>query len=1030
MLIWLAALFAAALVAPVLIRLLGRWAFALVAMVPAAGFLWIVQGLVHGRFGRESPPPTASFAWMPQAHLELDFRMDGLSALFSLIIAGVGALVLINCWGYFDTNPKRLAVFGGQLTGFAAAMYGLVISDSLLVMYIFWEITSVLSFLLVGYYGERASSRRAANQALMVTVAGGLAMLVGIVILGIDANVWTLSALTDPSSNIARSPGATIAVVCLLAGALTKSAIAPAHFWLPGAMAAPTPVSAYLHSAAMVKAGIYLVARLAPEFSAVPTWHLVVIPFGLFTMCMSGWMALKQKDLKLVLAYGTVSQLGFMTAIVGIGSKAAMTAGLAVVVAHALFKSCLFMVVGLIDHTTGTRNLDELSGLGRKHPALAFLAVLAAASMAGIPPLIGFIAKEAVLETLLHEKLLTGMPGILTLVGVVAGSALTMAYSLYFLHGAFSVKPAFQDKPNFFSPAVEKMHAVPMPLWLPPTVVGLIGLWFGFWPTAVDAAISSYTSSVWPVADTAGQQLGGTHLGLWHGFSPALALSAVAITAGALVFWQRRLVSNLFFSRPALGSASVAYDRVIDVLRWISLKLTATTQRGSLPINEAVILITLVALPMAALLTGQRTDIRMELWDSPVQALVCVVVMIAAVAATQLSNRLSALILVGVTGWGVAVIFALHGAPDLALTQLLVETISVVVFVLVLRKLPAHTIAPRGTTADPRLKAWLAVAVGMSVTVLGAFAMNARSTQPISARIPRLAEDIGHGRNAVNVLLVDIRAFDTFGEISVLVIVAVGVSSLVYRTRTFTRRSRRPTLSTFEAGWLATANDNDKVINRTLMVQVATRLLFAAMLMLSLYFFFSGHNAPGGGFAGGLVASLALTLRYLAGGREELDQTLPVDPSKLLGAGLVTAASVAVVPLVAASPPLTSTLWEMHIPLVGDIHIVSGVILDAGVYLIVVGLVMHILGSLGAQLDRDEETRKQRARKRAQRLARAQKQKENKQPRDAAGATPAADTTGGSPGLAGGSVAVTGSTSAADITGSTPTSSPRPGGER
>ena len=380
MLILLGTLIAATVVAPLLIMRLGRPAFGILALVPGAGFVWTLMHFLRGTFA-DGGAVEHTVEWMPSANLSFDLRLDGLGALFSLIILGMGALVLIYCWGYFDGTRRRLAMFAAQMVGFATAMFGLVAADNFLLMYVFWEITSLLSYLLVSYYAERASSRRAAQQALMVTALGGLTMLMGFILLGRQTGAWTFSDISA-YENFAQTPYVTVAIVLILAGALTKSAIVPAHFWLPGAMAAPTPVSAYLHSAAMVKAGIYLVGRLAPSMYEVATWHVVVISLGVFTMLLGGWMALKQRDLKLILAYGTVSQLGFITSIMAVGSREAMQAGLALTFAHSLFKAALFMVVGAIDHCSGTRDITKLSGLGRKEPFLFGIAIISGFSMA------------------------------------------------------------------------------------------------------------------------------------------------------------------------------------------------------------------------------------------------------------------------------------------------------------------------------------------------------------------------------------------------------------------------------------------------------------------------------------------------------------------------------------------------------------------------------------------------------------------------------------------------------------------------
>nr|WP_236883543.1 Na+/H+ antiporter subunit A [Corynebacterium haemomassiliense] len=950
----LIALTAATLAAPVLLRTVGRAAFGLLALVPLGGFIWVARLFATGVF-RDGGEVKAAFTWMPSTNLNLEFRLDALAGLFSLIILGIGALVLFYCWGYFDSNPRRLAKFGFELTFFATVMYGLVIADNFLLMYVFWELTSVLSYMLVSYYGERASSRRAAMQALMVTTLGGLAMLVGINLLGFKAQIWKLSDIPQ-ITDIENTPAISAAIVLIMLGALTKSAQSPWHFWLPGAMAAPTPVSAYLHSAAMVKAGIYLVARLAPDLSAVNTWHLVVLSTGGFTMLLGGWMALKQRDLKLILAYGTVSQLGFITTVIGVGSREATMAGLAITFAHSLFKATLFMVVGAIDHTTGTRDIHELSGLGRKQPLLATLAIISAASMAGIPPLFGFVAKETALDAILHEELLTGMPGKITLVALVAGSILTMAYSLYFVYGAFATKS--QPWEDGQSEAVREMHAISPKLWLSPAVLTACTVAFGVAPAVLSAPINEYLNVRFP-------DVAGADLALWHGFTVPLVLSGVIIFAGAIMFWQRDVVAKAQFERPALGDANAVWDTIMNTLRRWSLKLTASTQRGSLTINLAVIFTFLAVVPLAALILGDSNNIRMQVWDNVWQGLAVTVMAGLAFFAAVQRNRLSGVILVGLTGYFMALIFVLHGAPDLALTQALVETIVMVVFMLVLRKMPTET---EQRNEDNRLRAWLAIGTGVSVVTVAMTAMSARVAEPISKYMPELAYEIGHGRNTVNVLLVDLRAADTFGETLVLVVAATGIASLIFGTFRFDPESRRPTLSTTKARWLASGVETETAQNRSILVDVVTHLLFPSMMLLSAYFFFSGHNAPGGGFAGGLVAALALTLRYLAGGRREAEETLPVHPGKVLGIGIMFTTAAAVAPMFFGMPPLTSSYAEFDVPLIGDVTVPSALIFDAGVYIIVVGLIMHVLASMGAYLDREEDTRKQRARDRARKL--------------------------------------------------------------
>ncbi|MDY3126989.1 MAG: Na+/H+ antiporter subunit A, partial [Corynebacterium sp.] len=838
---------------------------------------------------------------------------------------------------------------------------------------------SLLSFLLVSYYGERASSRRSATQAFMITVAGGLSMLVGIILLGRQTGTWHMSQLAS-FTGWAETPYITAAIVLILAGALSKSAIAPLHFWLPGAMAAPTPVSAYLHSAAMVKAGIYLVARLAPEFNEVATWHLVVIPMGLFTMLLGGWMALKQRDLKLVLAYGTVSQLGFITTIVSIGSREAMMAGLAMTFAHSLFKATLFMIVGAIDHSTGTRDITKLSGLGKKSPFVYTLAIVSGLSMAGIPPLFGFVSKEAVLEAILHEELLVGMPRQMILVGVIAGSVLTMAYTLRFLWGAFGTKDGET------SHAVEKMHPIGPLLWISPALLTALTIFFGLQPKLMSNGFNQHLDVVFGPDKSA-------YLALWHGFNLPLALSAFIVAAGAAMHWQHKAVAKLHGEVPALGNADDVWDKLLESLRNLSLIITSSTQRGSLQLNLTTIFISLILLSTTGLIFGDITNVRVIVAENVWQFFIAFVIMCAAVAAPLTHNRLSGVIIVGVTGYGLAFIFALHGAPDLALTQLLIETLIMVLFMLILRKMPPNT-EWRGEPKLNRLRAWLAVAVGVTTVIVALFAINARTAVPISQFMPALAEEIGHGANTVNVLLVDLRAWDTFGEISVLVIAALGVASLIYRTQSFTRSSRRPTLRVTGRRWLASGVESEQQLNRSLMIDVSTRVLFPSMMALSMYFFFSGHNAPGGGFAGGLVAALAFTLRYLAGGRAELEEALPLDGGRVMGLGLFLSAGSALTPMLFGLPPLASAYNKIELPLIGGVSTPSALVFDLGVYLIVVGLTLYILNSLGGRLDEEEEIRKQRARDRARSLQRKQRERQEQAKNNARNLHPRALGTG------------------------------------
>lgn len=938
-------------VAPLLVARWGRLAFYPLALVPLGSLIWVGTNWPGGA----GDIPTVHIPWLPELSMDITLRFDSLAAIMSVLVLAIGALVLFYCAEYFHHHEgrieKRLPSFAAELVAFSGAMFGLVISDNMLVLYIFWETTTVLSFLLVGHYAERATSRRAATQALLVTTFGGLAMLVGIIILGTMSGTYLLSEL------IAAPPtgtAATIGIALILVGALSKSAIVPLHFWLPGAMAAPTPVSAYLHAAAMVKAGVYLVARMTPGFADTPLWRPMVVGLGLLTMLMAGWRAVREYDLKLILAFGTVSQLGLITIMVGAGGPDMMLAGLAMLCAHAMFKAALFMVVGVIDHATGTRDIRKLAGLGGQHRPLLVIAVGATASMAALPPFFGFVAKEADLETVLHSPTLAAAAPFV-LAGIVIGSVFTTIYSLRFLWGAFADKGHRQP-----SVRVLEMHRPPVTFLLPPAILAAAGLALGLWPSGLDAVLDDYAATIPGPSDY--------HLALWHGFGVPLLLSVLILGVGTGVFFGRNRLPRGRSGFTPLGNADRIYDEVMRGLDVLAVRLTAQTQRGSLPATQSVILCTLVLLPVAALLMGARNRPELALWDSPLQVVIGLVILAAAVGSTVMRNRLAAVLLVGVTGYGCGAIFAFHGAPDLALTQFLVETLLLVIFVLVLRTLPAE--ADRSNINRSRLpRAALSLAVGAAVTGLAVFAMAARDTRPIAELLPDAAYYRGHGANTVNVLLVDIRAWDTMGEISVLVVAATGVASMVFRNRRFGAAPRvsqaKPTTvvgqpdiglvgayspAAGDVTWLRGSELRDPR-HRSLVLEVATRIIFPLIMVLSAYLFFAGHNTPGGGFAGGLTAGLALVLRYLAGGRYELGETLPLDAGKVLGTGLALSAGTAVTSLLLGAPVLSSAVLHLDVPLLGDIKLVTALFFDLGVYLIVVGLVLDILRSLGARVD-------------------------------------------------------------------------------
>ncbi|KRF12340.1 cation:proton antiporter [Nocardioides sp. Soil797] len=939
--------FAIAPLAPALVRFVGRRVFLALAVVPAATLAW---ALVQTSAIHDGETFTETISWLPSLDFDLSLQMGTLQWLMVLIVSGIGVLVMAYCAWYFDRDDPSVARFSGIFVAFAGAMLGLVLSDDLLLLYVFWELTTVFSYLLIGHDPARRASRLAATQALIVTTFGGLAMLVGVLLLGAVGDTHRASELlADPPSGTA----ATVAVLLVLAGALSKSALFPFHFWLPGAMAAPTPVSAYLHAASMVKAGVFLVALLAPGFAGVPGWHATVLGLGVLTMLLGGWRALRQFDIKLLLAYGTVSQLGFLLVVFSIGTRAAALAGLGMLVAHALFKATLFLVVGIVDRSTGTRDLRELSGLARRMPVVFATAVVGAASMAGLPPLLGFVGKESVFGSLLDVARASdgdgsGLPayaGWLVLAGIVLGSVLTMAYTLRFMWGAFATKP---------NVAPIDSRPVAAGFAFAPVVLAVLTVVLGFSGTAMTHQFDGYLHQFPEGAHHA-------ELALWHGLGLPLLFSAVVVGLGVWMFLKRQVVAQL----QALTSSTLSMERFYRAsmrgIDRVAVEITGTTQRGSVAAYLTFILLVLLALPGTAMVIGFPSDIDVIAWDTPAQALVGVIMVLAAIYTVRSRRRLRAVLLVGVTGYGTAMLFLLHGAPDLALTQVLVETTSLVVFVLVLRRLPGH-FTDRPLTRQRWFRMALGAAVGVAVAGFMILSTNARTADPVSEAYPEPALAYGGGHNIVSVILLDIRAWDTMGEISVLVAAATGVASLIFldtrlsgirRVReipypsTVTKLTTTPGLRTWLAGPRTLTPDR-----RSIIFEVVTRLMFHTMVVLSIYLLFAGHNHVGGGFAAGMVTGLALMVRYLAGGRYELDEAAPVDAGMLMGTGLFVATAAALAPLAFGGAVLQSAQIDFHLGVLGDPHVVTSMFFDIGVYLVVVGLILDLLRTFGARLDR------------------------------------------------------------------------------
>jgi multicomponent Na+:H+ antiporter subunit A len=743
---------------------LGRRSLALGALPSAATLVWLATRLDRVLDGR---PVTEHTSWVGGLGLGVDFRLDGFGALMAALVAGIGLLVFAYSARYFDPADVDLGRLAGLITLFAGAMLGLVLADHLLLLYTFWELTSVTSFLLIGIDHSRPQSRAAALQALLVTGAGGLAMLGGFVLIGQAAGTYRLGALlADPPSGTT----VTVGLVLVAIGALTKSAQYPFHGWLPAAMVAPTPVSAYLHSATMVKAGVYLAARFAPAFAAVTAgWRPILLGAGLVTMVGGGLRALRQCDLKLLLAFGTVSQLGFMMVLFGAGTDAATAAGCDVLVAHALFKAALFMAVGVLDRQTGTRDLRHLPALGPGWTAVKATVVLSAASMAGIPLVFGFVAKEEAYSGLAEGGYAYDT---LVLAGVVGASVLTVAYSARFVWGALFAGSRRSPAADGSTPPAPALAFV-----APAAVLAVLSLLLGLVPPSANRWVGAAVRSLDPDAAP-------VDLALWHGLEPALWLSILTVAAGALLFLARGSVERALRLGHRLPSGSDGYLIALRGLNGLAGRVTGAVQNGSLPFYAGVILSTAAFLPGWVLLTEGDWPGWPQLVDVPAQVPAVLVVATGALAASITRHRFSAALFLGVTGYAMAALFVIQGAPDLALTQAAIETLSTVLFVLALRRLPDR-FERHSTRLTRATRILVAAGVGLTVFAFALMAGAGRTAEPVSEEMVDRALPDGEGRNVVNVILVDFRGLDTMGEIAVLTVASIGAVALA-------RAGRRP----------------------------------------------------------------------------------------------------------------------------------------------------------------------------------------------------------------------------------------------
>ncbi len=898
----LSAVFAIAIsafLAPILSARMDDRAGWFLALAPLGAFAWFVSCIPVIAGG---DVVTASIAWVPALGIDVAMRLDGLSLLFALLITGIGALIVLYAGAYLSDH-HHLGRFYAYLLLFMMAMLGLVLADDLIAMFVFWELTSVASFLLIAFQHEKSVSRRAALQALLITGGGGLALLAGLVLLGIAGEAWRFSDL-DVAAVEAHGLYYGIMVLVLI-GCFTKSAQIPFHLWLPNAMNAPTPVSAYLHSATMVKAGVYLLARLNPVMGGEAGWSDVLVYVGASTAVVGAVLAIRQTDLKRLLAYTTVTVLGQLTMLIGTNTTYGLQAFVLFLLAHSLYKGALFMAVGAVDHATGTRELSRLGGLIRYMPLTGAAVALAAFSNAGLPPFFGFIAKEFAYAGLI-EMGLTGW--IVTAVMIGTNALLLAAAGLVFIRTFLGARGHYPREP----------HEVAMPMWLGPMLLAIGGFVLGawhHWPETwlINAAVQVVSRGAVDV-----------NLYLWGGMTPAVVASLLTVGLGVLFYGFRHAVRrHIARWRVFWGvSGDLIWDRLLKKLFRFAGMLASGWQHGSLRLHLTLLSLVLSSTVFVALAVGGENLLGGgEYSPLSIPAVVgCLLALAGAGAAAVMRGRLALVAALGASGLGLALFFLASNAPDVATTQLMVETLTVVFLALVLRSLPAIPgVAPEGRLSRVT-HVLVSVFFGVAVAVALIVAVNLPLAGDIADWYMQNSYPGGKGGNVVNVVLVDFRAFDTLGEIVVVALAALAAATLL------------------GGGQLTEMTRRGQPEFDSVLLGQAVRPLAGLLVLVSLVLLWRGHNLPGGGFIGGLVAATGFILVVLTFGNYQARVLMWMRPTLLVGVGLACAVGAGIIGLLAGEPFLKG-LWIFPLGL----PLGTPLLFDIGVFLTVFGSVMHMM---------------------------------------------------------------------------------------
>ena len=871
---------------------------------------------------------TQSWSWLPQLGIDFSFRLDALGLLFALLISGIGTLIYI--YAYFYLGPKNsLNKLYLLLMLFMAAMLGISLSNNLILLLVFWELTSISSFLLVGYWSNYDAAQRGSRMALTITGMGGLAMLGGFILLGQITGTYEIDQILTMTAQIQSHALFVPTLLLILLGAFTKSAQFPFHFWLPNAMAAPTPVSAYLHSATMVKAGIFLVARLLPIFAGAALFHNLVTFIGLFTLCMAAFFAIFKEDLKGLLAYSTISHLGLIMCLLGIGSPLAVAAAIFHIINHATFKAALFMIAGIIDHESGTRDLRKLSGLWQLLPYTATLTMVTAASMAGLPLTNGFLSKEMFFTELLSN--LSGPVLICSAIVATLAGIFAVAYSVRLVHGVFFDGPLGKQVPN------KDAHEPPFGMRAPATLLAILCILVGLFPALLVENIVNSTAR----ASTQVMDFEGVHLALWHGFNMPLLMSLIASIGGLIFYFSLAKGGKIreIDLDPYLGrlQGRVAFDLFLKSLLLNSRKFKRWTENGKLQsyiLWIVIFSIAIVSLPFLGqgLTTGTR-----ELTHAPALAIVLWLLLFSScwMMLWFHHERIKAVLISGAIGLVVTMVFVCFSAPDLALTQITVDVVTTVLLLMSLSLLPQLT--PYESSVSRRWRdALIAIGGGLGIAWI-TWLILTRDHNSISWFFMQQSIPLGGGTNVVNVILVDFRGFDTFGEITVLGIAGIGALCLMDGMRTH--------------GTTMTQGLSYRFNPSPLMLRITASWILPIALVVSLYIFLRGHNLPGGGFIAGLITALALIIQYMALGQDHAEQLLKAKSGRLyeiwIGTGLVIAGLTGLGAWFWGRPFLTSAHFYVSPPILGEMHLATAALFDVGVYITVVGATMLLISVLG-----------------------------------------------------------------------------------